>query len=348
VLDLDQAATALKDVGFTLAVIIVAVVILELLLYVVVVRWRRSKWSLPIMLLTPAVIGLLLLYVYPLLYELNLSFTKMSLRYFVEPGFLGLDTEKGSIFVGFQNYVDVLDPGKYVLPQTNFYQLFAQTIIWTVINVFLHVVFGVLLALLMNRKLRGRTIYRALLILPWAIPAVASLQIWRTEYNYQYGAVNQILNLFGLPSVQWMSDPIWNFVAMIITNVWLGVPFMMVITLGALQSISQDYYEAAELDGANGPQQFRSITVPLIKPILVPAILLGVFLTFNNILVPFFINEQYLTTSDILVTALYRAAFQYSRFGYAAAFAFVIFAILLVFTVFYVRRTKVLKGVLES
>ena len=89
-----------------------------------------------------------------------------------------------------------------------------------------------------------------------------------------------------------MSDPIWNFVAMIITNVWLGVPFMMVITLGGLQSISQDYYEAAEIDGASTAQQFRRITVPLLKPVLVPAVLLGIFLTFNNILVPFFINQQ--------------------------------------------------------
>ena len=99
---------------------------------------------------------------------------------------------------------------------------------------------------MLNRKLRGRTIYRALLILPWAIPAFASLQIWRTEFNYQYGAVNQVLGLFGIAPVQWLSDPIANFAAMIITNVWLGVPFMMVITLGGLQSISQDYYEAAE------------------------------------------------------------------------------------------------------
>ena len=96
---------------------------------------------------------------------------------------------------------------KPVLPQTSFYQLFAQTVLWTAINVFFHVTLGVLLALMLNRKLRGRTFYRALLILPWAIPAVASLQIWRTEFNYQYGAVNQILALFGIAPIPWMSDP---------------------------------------------------------------------------------------------------------------------------------------------
>ena len=344
--DLNQAITAITDVFWTLVVIVVLVAILEAFLYVVFIRWRKSRMALPIMFLTPAVIGLLALYVYPLLWEFNVSFTKMSLKYFVDPGFLGLNTTKGSIFVGFQNYIDVFT--KPVLPQTSFYQLFFQTIVWTGVNVFFHVVLGVLLALMLNRKLRGRTFYRAIIILPWAIPAVASLQIWRTEYNFQYGAVNQILGVFGIAPIPWMSDPIWNFTAMIITNVWLGVPFMMVITLGALQSISQDYYEAADLDGASSRQSFFGITVPLLRPIMLPAILLGVFLTFNNILVPFFINQQNLTSSDILVTALFRSAFTYSRYGFSAAFAFVIFAILLVFTFIYVRKTNVLKGALES
>ena len=121
----------------------------------------------------------------------------------------------------------------------------------------------------------------------------------------------------------------------------------MVITLGGLQSISTDYYEAAELDGASTYQSFRRITIPLLKPVLVPAVLLGTFLTFNNILVPFFINVNELETSDILVTALYRAAFQFSRYGFAAAFAFVIFAILMVLTIFYVKKTNALKGAYE-
>lgn len=343
-LNLGQAWTAISDVAWTVAVLVIGVAILEAILWLVFVKWRKSALSLPIMLLTPAIIGLLVLYVYPLLWELNVSFTKMGIRNFVDPGFLGL-TSDPQIFVGLDNYRDVFT--KPVLKQTGFYQLFAQTVIWTVVNVTLHVVLGVALALMMNRRLRGRTVYRALLILPWAIPAFASLQIWRTEFNFQYGAVNQLLGVVGIAPVQWLSDPIWNFAAMILTNVWLGVPFMMVITLGGLQSISQDYYEAAELDGASTAQSFRAITVPLLKPVLVPAILLGTFLTFNNILVPFFINQNELETSDILVTALYRAAFQFSRYGFAAAFAFVIFAILMIFTVFYVRKTNALKGAYE-
>jgi arabinogalactan oligomer/maltooligosaccharide transport system permease protein len=308
------------------------------------------------MLLAPGFVAVLLLYGYPLLYELNLSFTKMNIRNFVQPGLLGLTWEgtplegtplaaEQDIFVGLQNYVDVFT--KPVLQQTSVYQLFLQTIIWTVVNVFFHVLLGIGLALLLNRKLRGRTVYRAVLILPWAIPIVASLQIWRTEYNFEFGAVNQLLGIVGLGPVPWLSDPFWNFVAMILTNVWLGVPFMMVITLGGLQAISNEYYEAADMDGASGRQSFVKITLPLLKPVLVPAILLGTFLTFNNISVPYFINAQELETSEILVTGLYRAAFNFFRFGFSAAFAFVVFGILMLFTIWYVRQTNALRGAYE-
>jgi arabinogalactan oligomer/maltooligosaccharide transport system permease protein len=294
------------------------------------------------MLVAPAALGLLILIGYPLLWELNVSFTKMSLRNFKDPGFLGLAND---MFLGLDNYVEVFT--KPVLKLTGFWQLFAQTVIWTSINIFFHVSLGMGLALLLHRKMRGKGIYRALIILPWAVPQVIALLIWRTEYNFEFGAVNQLLGLIGLGPYPWLSDPFWNFTAMVVTNVWLGVPFMMVIILGGLQSIPYDYYEAAEIDGASSRQAFRRITLPLLRPVLTPAIILGTVWTFNNINVPYFINQNELETSDILVTALFRQAFQYNRYGDAAAFAFVVFAILLVFTIFYIRRTGSLKGAYE-
>jgi arabinogalactan oligomer/maltooligosaccharide transport system permease protein len=203
------------------------------------------------------------------------------------------------------------------------------------------------LALLLHRQMRGKGIYRALIVLPWAIPQVIALLIWRTEFNFEFGAVNQLLGLVGIAPVKWLSEPFWNFLAMIITNVWLGIPFMMVIILGGLQSISADYYEAAEMDGATSPQSFRHITLPLLRPVLTPAIILGTVWTFNNINVPFFINQNELETSDILATAIYREAFEYNRYGDAAAFAFVVFLLLLVFSLFYIKVTGSLKGAYE-
>lgn len=342
-MDLDLLLAALRQVGLTLFAIAVLVAVIELILYVLLVKLLRTRLAVPFMLVAPAAVGLTVLIVYPLLWELNISFTNMSLSNFKDPGFLGLS--KG-MFVGGTNYLEVFT--KPVLPGgTYFWQLFAQTLIWTFSNVTLHVLGGLSLALLLHRQMRGKGIYRALIVLPWAIPQVIALLIWRTEYNNQYGAVNQLLGMIGLPAVSWLSDPFWNFVAMIITNVWLGIPFMMVIILGGLQSISGEYYEAAEMDGATSRQTFRHITLPLLRPVLTPAIILGTVWTFNNINVPFFINSNQLETSDILVTALFRQAFQYSRYGDAAAFAFVIFVILLVFTVFYIRRTGSLKGAYE-
>jgi len=341
-LSLDAVWTALGQVGLTLVVIAVIVAVLEGLLYLLLVKLIKTRYAVPIMLVAPAVLGLSVLIVWPLLWELNVSFTNMSLRNFRNPGFLGI---ANGMFVGLENYVQVFT--EPVLKLTTFWQLLGQTILWTFVNVTFHVAGGMALALLLHRQMRGKGIYRALIILPWAIPQVIALLVWRTEFNFQYGVVNQILGAVGIAPIPWLSDPFWNFTAMVMVNVWLGIPFMMVIILGGLQSISSDYYEAAEIDGANSRQAFRRITLPLLRPVLTPAIILGTVWTFNNINVPFFINQNELETSDILVTALFRQAFQYNRYGDAAAFAFVIFLLLLAFTVFYIRKTGSLKGAYE-
>jgi len=225
--------------------------------------------------------------------------------------------------------------------------VFWQTIIWTVINVSFHVGLGLGLALLLNRHLRLKGVYRALIVLPWAIPQIVSLAVWRTELNAEFGMVNQLLSLVGVSGPSWMTDPFWNFFAMIMVNVWLGVPFMMVLLLGGLQSIPGDLYEAAEIDGASSRQSFRHITLPLLRPVLVPSVILGTVWTFNNFNVPFVINQLELETSDTLVTGLFRAAFQYNRYGFAGAYAFVVFAVLLVFVIVYVRRSGALRGAHE-
>lgn len=297
----------------------------------VIFGWRLR---LPYMLLMPALVGLLLLVVYPLLWELNVSFTNLNPRHFKSPDFIGL-----------KNYVEVFT--KPVLKQVMFFPVFLRTILWTVINVVFHVSGGMALALLLNRKMRLRGLYRTLLIFPWAIPQPIACLAWRGEFHYEYGFVNIMLQRVGLEPIQWMSNPTWNFVAMCITNIWLGIPFMMVIILGGLQSIAGEYYEAAEIDGASAWQQFRHVTLPLLRPVLTPAVILGTVWTFTNFNVPFFINQNELETSDTLVTALFRSAFQYFNLGDAAAFAFVIFAILLAFSIVYIRVTGGLKGATE-
>ena len=350
-MNVGQSIGALVEVLITLAIIAVAVAILEGVLYLILVRGLRARLAVPLMLMAPAVVGLIALIAYPLLWELNVSFTNMSLRNFCEPGFptLGLFTEcrtpGENMFNGLDNYVSVFT--RPILQQAGFFQVLWQTVIWTVINVTLHVGGGLALALLLNRRLRGKGVYRALIVLPWAVPQIVALAVWRTEFHAEFGMVNQLLGVAGIDGPSWMTENFWNFAAMIIVNVWLGIPFMMVILLGGLQSIPADLYEAAEIDGASSRQSFRHITLPLIRPVMVPSVILGTVWTFNNFNVPFVINQNELETSDILVTGLFRAAFQYNRYGFAAALAFVIFILLLAFVIVYVRRTGALRGATE-
>ena len=297
----------------------------------------RPNLRLTYMLLLPAIIGILLLIIFPLLWEVNISLTNFSTKNFKPPKLQ---------YVGLRNYADVFT--KPVLKQVTFLPVFLRTLLWTAINVVFHVGGGLALALLLNRPMKLKGLYRTLLVFPWAIPQVIACLAWRGEFHFEYGFINIMLKGLGLAAVQWKSDPTANFIAMNIVNIWLGIPFMMVILLGGLQSIPTEMYEAAEIDGATWWQQFRKITMPLLQPVLTPAIILGVIWTFNNFNVPFFINENELESSDILVTALFRSAFEYNQYGFAAAFALVIFAILLVFSVFYINFTGSLRGVTES
>ena len=209
-------------------------------------------------------------------------------------------------------------------------------------NIVGHVGIGVLLAVLLNGPVKGKTFFRTLLILPWAMPQYISALTWRGMFNYEYGAVNLMLKQWlHLPAIPWLSDPFWAFVAPIITNLWLGFPFMMVVALGGLTSIPSELYEAADLDGASNWQKFRDITVPSLMPVLIPAILLGTIWTFNNTLVVWLVSNggQPADSTHILVTYIYKVAFTYSRYSYAAAFSVVVFVLLLGFVVQVMRQT---------
>jgi arabinogalactan oligomer / maltooligosaccharide transport system permease protein len=202
-------------------------------------------------------------------------------------------------------------------------------------------------AILLTGPIRGRAIYRTLLILPWAMPQYISALTWRGMFNYEYGAVNLVLTRWlHLPGIPWLTDPVWAFVAPIIVNVWLGFPFMMIVCLGGLSAIPAEQYEAAELDGANAWQRFRNITVPGILPVLTPAVLLGTIWTFNNMVVIWLVSRggQPSDQTHILVTYIYKIAFTYYRYSYAAALSVVVFLLLLGFVVFTLRRAAPLEA----
>ena len=284
-------------------------------------------------LVTPALIILLGVVVYPFVYNVIISLSNMNLRHI-----------KDWEIVGFRNYVKVFTEPS----QPDFYVIFIKTVIWTVVNLFFHVVLGVFLALVLNQKeIRGKGIFRTILVLPWAVPQLIVALTWRGMFNYEYGSINQLLGKIGLPAVEWLRSPTEAFIAAIITNVWLGFPFMMVIALGALQSIPHDLYEAADIDGASWYHKLKTITLPLIKPVMVPAITLGTIWTFNNLNIIWLVSNagEPSDSTHILVSFVYKAAFNFYRYGYGAALSMIIFFILLVFSVVFMRKTKVTEAV---
>ena len=251
-------------------------------------------------------------------------------------------------FVGLANFQDVLIPSS--TGQTNFWRTLVVTVLWTSLNVALHVAIGLFLALLLNNaKLRFKGVYRVLLIVPWAVPNYITALTWKTMFNTQYGAVNILLRSIGMGEVNWFGPEfLSNFAANLITNVWLGFPFMMVVSLGALQSIPTELYEASDIDGAGRWQKFRQVTLPLLKPALFPAIILGTIWTFNMF------NIIYLVSgggpdhkTEILITEAYYLFKVLNQYGLAAAYCLMIFLILLAYTQMTNRITRATEGAFD-
>lgn len=280
-------------------------------------------------LVAPAFLILFAVVFYPFIYNVVISFSNMNLRHI-----------KDWSFIGFGQYVKVFTEPT----QPDFYAVFLKTIIWTVVNLTFHVVIGVFLALLLNQKdVKGKPLFRTLLILPWAIPQYIVALTWRGMFNYEYGSLNLIITKYlNLPAVEWLKSPTEAFIACILTNVWLGFPFMMVIALGALQSIPHELYEAADIDGASWYHKLTNITLPLIRPVMIPAITLGTVWTFNNLNIVWLVSNagEPSDQTHILVSFVYKAAFNLYRYGYAAALSMVIFVLLLMFSLFFMNRTK--------
>ncbi len=241
-------------------------------------------------------------------------------------------------FVGLANFVDILLSQDFgVTDPLSFYFTLGVTILWTVTNVFLHVTIGLALAMVLRNewvKLKG--VWRVLLIVPWAVPNYITALIWRGMFHKQFGAINGILEWFGVEPVSWFSQFSTAFAANLATNVWLGFPFMMVVTLGALQAIPRDLEEAAEVDGATRWQRFRHVTLPLLRPALVPAIVLGTVWTFNSFNIIYLVSQgEPDGATEILISEAYKWAFsRQEQYGYAAAYAVLIFFVLLGYSLF--------------
>ena len=275
--------------------------------------------------IAPAMLALAVLTFYPVLYGFWLSFTN------ADATRLGDES-----FVGLVNFLDVFT-------SSGFLRVTLFTLVWTVSNVAAHIGLGLFLALVLHRaNIRGTTVYRTVLLLPWAIPSYISVLVWKGMFQPE-GLVNDVLGT----EFQFLADPTGAQLVVIFVNIWLGVPFMMMSLSGALQALPKEMYEAAQLDGVSAWDTFRHLTFPNLKSALVPLSLLGFIWTFNMF------NVIYLLTdggpdlyfgepgqTDILITYVYDVAFRDGAYGVAAAWSVVIFLMLLAFSWTYMKRTN--------
>ncbi len=257
-------------------------------------------------------------------------------------------------FVGLANYLNFFrDP----LYHRAFVRVFAWTVTWAVLTVTLSFALGLALAILLNDKtLRFRKLYRSLLIVPYAIPAFISILIWRGFFNTEVGLFNRVLTqAFGV-RVPWLSTPFWARFSCILTNVWLTYPYMMLVSLGALQSIPEEMYEAAKVDGATGWRRFVHITFPLLLISVAPLLIGSFAFTFNNFTLIWLLTRgepvveigSRAGATDILLSYAYKLAFgggRGSEYNMTAALAVIIFVIVALISGISFARTKALEEV---
>lgn len=279
--------------------------------------------------LLPAVLFVSVFTYYPLLRGVVMSFQNYTL----------FDL-RGIHFIGLENFVNVLtSPDFPKVAMNSFY--------WVAFSLFFQLLFGFALALMMRRRFRGRGIYQAFVFFPWAMSGFLIGLIWRWMFNAQFGVINDLLIKTGLidAPIPFLADTKWAMASVIIANIWYGVAFFAIMILAALQSIPEELYEAAAMDGAGRFQQFWSVTLPYIMPTMLVTILLRVIwiLNFPDIIYAM-TNGGPAGSTHILATYMIEKVIFGQDYGQSSAVGVIMVLILLVFTVFYVKATKVEKG----
>lgn len=296
----------------------------------VIASFFRKYWYAYAMIAPVAiVVGLIVLV--PLVENVFFSFTDINAGNIGNPI---LDRQASYDVVGVRNYEHVLSGDPYY---GSFWATLVRTVVWTFGSVACHLTIGLGLAMMLNRKVRLRGLYRVLLIVPWAVPAFISAFAWRYLFNSTYGIFNELLRAVGLPAPVWLGQSNLAMFSVIVVNVWLGVPFMMMALLGGLQSIPHDLYEAAEIDGASPWQRFVNVTLPGLRAVSSTVVLLGVIWTFNMFAVIYLVAGTGNPNTQILITYAFQMFFSGNirNYAIAATYGVLIMSLLLVFTVFY-------------
>ncbi|MDT8717084.1 sugar ABC transporter permease [Clostridium sp. 19966] len=287
-------------------------------------RIRRKKFLKgvsPYLFLAPALITIFIFVLLPILYTIYISFTDYSLK--------NMDSFK---LIGLQNFKNIIHG-----PFTNsFLPIFLWTMVFAVLSTAGCFFTGLILAIVLsNKNMKEAFIYKAILIIPWALPAVIAIVSWRGLFNTNYGAINLFLLKFHMikEPIMWLANKDFARAAVIIVNIWLGFPYMMNVCIGAISAIPEDYYESAELDGANRWVKFKSITLPTLTQTAYPLLISSFAFNFNNFNSAYLLtgggpanpNNQYAGYTDILTSTAYNLTTTNNQYAIAAALSILIF-----------------------
>ncbi|WP_432626672.1 carbohydrate ABC transporter permease [Brotaphodocola sp.] len=277
------------------------------------------------LLIAPAILAILLLSVYPLLQGIWISLLNYDMTKANAPNF--------GTFAGIKNYLVVFANSKYRNAVMN-------SIVWTLVNIVIQLALAMGVALILNEKLKGRGVFRTMALLPWAIPAAISALTFSALYDTKIGVFNAILIRLGIlkEGYSFLGNVTSAMPAVIVANVWKSTPFLMIFILAALQGVSYDMYESGAIDGAGKLKRFLYITLPNIKEPMAVAVILNLISIFNNFNAIWLLTKGGpLDSTEIMYTYAYRQAFVDHKFGYAAATSVVIFIVIAILTVIYVK-----------
>ena len=276
---------------------------------------KRREALVGYLFILPTYIGFIIFILYPLIESMRISFQDFSLL-------------RGSTYIGLDNYVQMFADSRLRIAYIN-------TIIFTLFAVFFNAGIGLILAVMLNRRLPTlmRNLYRSIFFFPVLIAHTYIAVIWRFLYQQDTGVINYYLGVFGVDPIPWLSNAHWAMAAIIILDVWKNTGFAMLVFLAGLQSIPHEYYEAAQLDGANERQLFFRITIPLLSPtifFILVIFMIGALQVFDTIIVLTAGGPGDATRSVVLY--IYEIAFRTFNMGYAAAVSMTLFAIILALT----------------
>ncbi|WP_137284867.1 carbohydrate ABC transporter permease [Halorussus salinisoli] len=282
---------------------------------------------------------------FPILYLLGISFTNAEpSNLFAGEGALSVLTFGEAAFVGFENYVTVLT-------DVQFWNSFGITWLFVATSVALKLTLSIGVALIVTGdRVRGKRVMRSLIIIPMGLPAIFTITVWRGIFSSaEFGLANQVLRSVGLSSVSWLSDRWMAFLAYNVTEAWLAYPFMVIITVSALQDVPEELHEAAKVDGAGYLARFLHVTLPSIKRPVLFASILTAAASFQQFLIPYVFNEGGPARANELVVVYgYREAFTYFEYGQGAAISLVAIAFIGAFMWLNVKRGKLADGVSDE